>query len=380
MATAVPVSRAQVLAHRAAASGLHRGSGRWSNAGDVDALAPLDLGVQDTPPGSAVLALTARLGAPPPDGDAGLALAWTTRGAPHLHRPADLPALARALWPLSDADATARYGTGVIRDGASLGLAACAAAALAVHQVVREPVPKGEVSRAVSDRVPAALTHDCGPCGARHISGALFQLVGLPAGVRLQRDGRTLLLAPVEDWPVPVPPEPDPGRAAGLVSTYLRLLGPATPADAAAFVGTKVTPLRPAWPDGLVEVDVEGRRAWLPAGSLDALRSAPPPPGVRLLPPSDPLLQARDRGLTVPDRARQKALWMAIAAPGAVLVRGEVAGVWRAKAAGRRLDVTVTPFEPLQPGLAEDLDAEARLVAAARGATEVRVVVAEESR
>jgi hypothetical protein len=248
-----------------------------------------------------------------------------------------------------------------------------------MHEVVREPMPKGEVSRAVSDRVPDALTYDCGPCGARHTSGALFQLVGLPAGMRLQRDGRALLLAPIADWPVPVPPEPDPASAAGLVTTYLRLLGPATPADAAAFLGTKVTPLRPVWPPDLVEVDVEGHPAWLPTDSFDALRTAPPPPGVRLLPPSDPLLQARDRALTVPDRARQKPLWPAIAAPGAVLVRGEIGGVWRAKAPGKRLAVTVTLFEPLDPGLADDLDAEARLVAAARGATDIRVVVADES-
>ncbi|MDP9406715.1 MAG: hypothetical protein M3P95_02175, partial [Actinomycetota bacterium] len=112
VAASVSVSRQAVLAFRAAANGLHR------DGTDAATLA-LDLGVQDTPPGSAGLALAARLGAAPDT--EGLALAWSARGAPRLHRPGDLPALAAALWPLSDADATARYATGVIPDGGRLG-------------------------------------------------------------------------------------------------------------------------------------------------------------------------------------------------------------------------------------------------------------------
>ncbi len=121
-------------------------------------------------------------------------------------------------------------------------------------------------------------------------------------------------------------------------------------------------------------MDVDGRRAWLPPESVDALLGAPPPPAVRLLPPSDPFLQARDRDLLLPDRARRQALWTAIAAPGALLVRGEVGGTWRARAAGRRLDVTVTPFEPLDPALAGNLVEEAHLVARVRGLAEARLL------
>lgn len=165
--TALAVSRENALAYRIASQQLHRVDA------DPSALAVLDLGVQDSAHGSALLALAARTSRPVED--PALILLWTVRGAAHLHRAADLPRLTTALWPLDDADATGRINTTPIRAGARLGLAAFVQAARAFRDVVRGPMPKGEVSTAVSARVDRSLTYDCGPCGARHISGALFQ-------------------------------------------------------------------------------------------------------------------------------------------------------------------------------------------------------------
>ncbi|MGC5020560.1 DNA glycosylase AlkZ-like family protein [Micromonospora sp. DT47] len=367
------VDRGRVLAHRAVAQQLHR-PGRPRPAG----LAVLDLGVQDTPYGSARQALAAR-GVTDLDDDR-LELVWSTRGAPHLHRRAELPALAAALWPLSDADATRRL-PGQIRDGAKLGLAAFRAAAAAFREVVTAPMARGEVSRAVSDRIPDELNYECRACAARHVSGALFQQAGLAGGVRLEVAGRAARLAPLA--PRPAPPEraaprpAPPERAAGtdaLVLAYLRLLGPATPGDVAGFLGTSVTELRAIWPtDQLTEVRVDGRRAWLPTDRLDALRGAAPVDGVRL-PPGDPFLQARDRDVLVPEKAHQAQLWRMIGNPGVVLADGEVAGTWRAKQAAKgRLDLTVTPFTKLPKRVTHEVEAEAETVRAARRASEVTV-------
>lgn len=92
---------------------------------------------------------------------------------------------------------------------------------------------------------------------------------------------------------------------------------------------------------------------------------------MRLLPPSDPLLQGRDRDLLVPDRAHQKALWRALQSPGALLVNGEITGTWRAKLAGkRRLDVEVRPFSSLAPADRAKIGEQAQRVAAVRGVAE----------
>ncbi|HEX2314260.1 MAG TPA: crosslink repair DNA glycosylase YcaQ family protein [Thermomonospora sp.] len=361
----IEVDRARVMAYRVAAHELDRDA-----AGEP---AVLDVGVQDTPAGTAVVALAARGWTVPDDGS--LVLTWSVRGAPHLHRRADLTAVAEALWPLGDADATTRITSTRMKEGAALGVAAFRAAAEAMREVVTAPLPKGEVSRAVSDRVPPELTYWCEACGAQHISGALFQQVGVAAGTRLVPGGRGTTLAPVDGWPGV------PREAAGtdrLLAAYLRLQGPAAPADLAGFLGTTVTAVRPAVPDGLAEVRVDGRPRLLPADRVEALRSAAPPRGVRLLPASDPFLQTRDRDLLVPDRARHKAIWRPLGSPGVLLADGEIRATWRARTAGRgRLDVTVTPFEPLAAPARAETERRAARLAAARGAADVRVVWAD---
>lgn len=359
------VDRARVLAYRIDAQQLARVDRRPAE------LAVLDLGVQDTPYGSARLALAARTTAALDDDS--IALVWAARGAPHLHRRSDLPALAAALWPLSDADAGRRIASTQVKGAAALGLKAFHAAAVAFRAVVRTPLPRGEVSTEVSARVPAPLTYACRTCQATHISGALFQQAGLAGGVQLQLAGSTTRLAPIADWPAV--PEHAVGTSA-LVRTYLRLLGPATPAEAAKFLGTSQADVRQVWPDDLVAVRVDGRPAWLPPEQLPRLRDAPAPRLVRLLPPGDPYLQARDRDLLVPEPSRHAQVWRAIGNPGVLLVDGEVLGTWRARLAGRtRLDVSVTRFAPLPDRIRSAIDDEAGRLAAARGAADVRVTV-----
>ncbi|MBM2619060.1 AlkZ family DNA glycosylase [Actinoplanes sp. LDG1-06] len=353
------------MAYRVAALGL----AERSSARPAD-LPALDLGVQEYTPGSVQVALAARTDAELADDR--LVMVWAARGAPHLHRRADLPALVKQLWPISEADASARIKSGQIPDGMKLGIEAFRVTAEAFREVVREPMPRGEVSTEVSKRVPKSLTYDCRSCQARHIAGNVWQHSGLAGGVEVQSRGRDAMLGPLPD----APPLPTGNEGIDeLILTYLRFLGPAGPLEMGKYLGSSTAEMKSVWPeDRLTQVTVEGRKAWLPTASLDDLKSASPPSGVRFVPPMDQLLQSRDRDILVPDRDRQKEVWRILGNPGALLIDGEIAGVWRAKMTGKkRVDLTVTTFGALPAAKRKQIEKESAEVARAREVSEATV-------
>ena len=76
----------------------------------------------------------------------------------------------------------------------------------------------------------------------------------------------------------------------------------------------------------------------------------------------------------VPDKARQKEVWKILGNPGVLLADGEIAGVWRSKASGKkRLDFTLTPFDTVRPAVRKAAEDEASRVAATREFPEHRV-------
>jgi hypothetical protein len=113
-------------------------------------------------------------------------------------------------------------------------------------------------------------------------------------------------------------------------------------------------------------VAVDGQRRRLLAADADRL-GAPPPAVTRLLGPFDLFLQARDRETLVGDPARRKALWPTLGRPGAVLVDGEIAGLWRPRKAGASLTVTVEPWTPFSPAVRDAVGEQAERLAAFRG-------------
>jgi hypothetical protein len=362
----VKAGREAVLAYRIAAQGLLR------DATSPQALAILGLGVQNTPPGSARLACAVRLPSTPAD-FAGLHIAWTYRLSPHLCHEADLPTVAAALWPSTEADAVTRLNWPSARL-AGTGMSATQVieqATDAMVEMLTEPMTKGAASAAVTELVPESLTMWCKACKSTHIYDSLFRLAGGLAGAWLDTDANPTLLTPLPGWSRPVF---DQAARTNLVRAYLRFLGPATPAEVADFLGVNKAELTAHWPEDLVEVDVDGTRGWFLPKELDALRDPPEPPRVRLLPPGDLYLQTRNRSMIVPDVKAQKVMWRVLGNPGAVLVDGEIVAAWRAKATGkRRLDIQLEPFAELPPDIGAELDGEARLIAAARGIADATV-------
>lgn len=373
MAPGMEFTRSQVIAYRVAVQGMHR------EASSAAALAVLDIGVQDSGTGGALLALDARLRNPPKPGligpDKPLALVWSLRGAPYVHRRRDLDMLAAALWPLSEADARGRLnetGPSIARAGIP-ALEQYALAVEAMRAVVRKPMGKGAASTAVTKRIPAPMHRNCRVCKAHHISDSAMRPASLGAGLELEPDTAPPVLLPRPK--ARAADGPDPKSTRKLITAYLRLLGPASSADVAGYLDARRADIDEIWPEAtLVQVAVDGRTTWLPEDELDQIRRAPAPDIVRLLGPFDPYLQARDRDLIVPDRAMHKPLWPVLGRPGVVFADGEVVGSWRPKASGTKLTITVEEFVPVPPKLRARIEAEAERVAAVRGATDVTVL------
>ena len=360
------VDRRQVLAYRIARHGLHR------TEPDASALAVFDLGLQDSQRDTALLALAARL-----DGDVGpeslagddrLVLAWSLRGAPHFHRLADIPEVTKALVPLDETDALARmlWQQKELRETGMAATDVLFDTARAIRTAVTKPMTKGAVSTAITQALPPSFSRWCRGCDATHIYEQLMRVATLHAGVRLESDARIATLAPLEKRGR-IRTKPDPAAATTVVERYLRLNGPATQGDAAGFAGTAKSVVTRTWPDDLAEVRVEGRKAFLPEDCLPELENPPEPDLVRLLPPLDPFTQARDKAVLVPDKARQKEVWRILGNPGVLIADGDITGIWRTKGSGKKLEFTITAFDPLRPAAREAAEAEAARVATARG-------------
>ena len=347
------LTRADVLAFRVRAQQLDR------TAGTLADTAVLDLGVQDISADAGRWALALRgLG----DVDAAdLALVWTLRGAPHLYRRGDLPGVAVATAPFSDADAAKRvFDAAKPLTAAGIPvLAALDTIASQMRAIVTAPTVKGEMSRQLSQRVDEPYLRFCRPCNAVHLYEQPFRLAALRAGLELQPETSPPVLQPIPDFaPAPTVPE-----HLDVVRGYLRLHGPATPQQVAGYLDAPVADVRSRWPDDAVEVSVEGGRRWALAADVDRL-GAGPVRTTRLLGPFDPYLQTRDRSLLLPDPRHATDVWRALGRPGGVLVDGEIVGTWRPRKTGNRLSVQVELWRGVPVGALTD---EAERLAAVRG-------------
>jgi hypothetical protein len=304
-------------------------------------------------------------------------LAWSLRGSPHLHRRQDLRRIAAALWPADDADAAARLSGDAARlqaEGAD-PMQAYRSVSDAMRAVITAPMVKGAASAAVTAAIPAGYSGFCRGCGSVHVRELLFRLAALPAAIGALKDSRPIVLAPLASSF----PRPDRQQGLGeLVAAYYRAYGVGRPSDVATHLGTSAAGVKPELPDDLVAVTVDGSRSQARAGLLDELLAADLSAAagvIRLIPPSDPLLQPRDRAvLTNGDREQQRALWPTLGPPGAVLAGDGVAGVWRTRLAGKALTVTITAWRRLTTDEQDGLAGEAQIVGSVRGAARTNLV------
>lgn len=365
------ITRAQVIAFRWHVQQLDRPAGVASSPTDCDIL---DLGIQNTGPDGAAWALHLR--GTPADTVRDLALAWTLRAAPHCYRRADLPAIAAATAPLSDADAAKRIfdANRPLKAAGIPTLDALRAVAGEMRDIVREPTVKGEMSAALTERMGEPYLRFCRPCDATHLYEMPFRLAALHAGLELRPNTSPPILERIPGWEfapyttAPVDARFDPIRG------YLRFFGPATRKAVAAYLDAPVKDVTAHWPADTTDVLVDGEPAGVLTCDVDALLDPPADASVHLLGPFDPYLQLKDRELLVPDEASRKDLWRTLGRPGAVAVGGEIAGSWRPRTSGRKLTVEVNPWQPWTPALRDAVARQAQGLAEFRGVTLAGVV------
>jgi len=364
----VRVDADQVLAFRLARSGLAvRGA---SGVADAAACPASDF-VRD----AALLALAARAEGVSREAyhravEAGdLVVAHVVRGAIHALAPDDHALYGRALIARDDAELGAQLGRQVQRLAAEKGFSPSEAleeVATATTDALAggRRLDRNELHEELRGRVRADLMPWCRGCRSHHVAPMLWRYATVAAGVRLDAERRYR-----RGRPGPAP------AASEAVRRFLGFYGPARPGDFAEWAGLARPHAQRLWDEAagdLAEVRVGTRREWVGREDLAALGSPPAARGVRLIPPGDPYLQKPNRPLLAPDRELRSRLFRPVASPGAVLVDGRLAGLWRVKATGRTAQVTVEGLGRLpRAGLEEEVER----VAALRGAAQAALVL-----
>lgn len=383
---AVTATRRQVLAFRLRRQHLVRRLGAASMA---DATAAC--GVRNSPPGSAQVALLARVNGVSEDrvsaalADRRLVEVYGPRMVPALVRPQDVAVFTVGGFGTDDESLREALGRNAASQLAAAGIGPTDALTRVVEAAQAELAGgargKGELSAAMTARLPESMSLWCARCGSRHVFEELFRLPAV-AGIYCiaPRSGREVCYVRVDEWlGEEVPPVGSAGaRDAGreLLRRFLRCYGPATPGDFADWTRIGTSDARQRFTelaDDLQEVSWDGDTGSVLRDDIDELRDARPPSGLRLLPPSDPYLLARDRATLVPDASNRKVVWPSLGAPGTLLVDGEIVGIWRSQKKGALLSVQISYFDRPIARAAALIEQEALLLAEMRGCRTVEM-------
>lgn len=387
------VSTDDVIAFRL---GAHHLAERLGENGLLDAAGRC--GVQNSPPGSALLALHARVRgltqeqmADAVAEDKSLLQTWCMRGSPFYFPTADAPVFTTGVLPPTE-QAMRHLLPGVQPALARLDLSLIEAVALAGaeigHVLAGRRLAIDELGAELAQRIAGQLPkrrrdlwEAAGPYAPDQPLGEgvvhfCLRILTLQRVVCFApRAGNTAPFVLVDEWLGHPIPEVDPKSArAELLRRYLRCYGPSTRGDFAAWIGIRASDAEPWWSlveDELTQVEFGGP-SWILTGDLAALRSAPKTTAVRLLPPRDPYTQMRDRD-TIVDRKYHRDVWKTVGDPGTILVDGKIAGTWRPRKRGRKLTIAIKMFDPLPERDKRPLQDEAEQIALLRGASTVDV-------
>lgn len=387
------VSKDDVIAFRL---GAHHLTERLGEGGLSDAAGRC--GIQNSPPGSALLALHARVQnltqkrvSDAVAEEKSLLQTWCMRGSPFYFPVSDAPVFTTGVLPPTE-EAMRHLVPGVEQALGKLGMSLSETVALAGAEVSGVLSGRRLAIKDLGERTAARIALKLPPRerriweadgpyapgqplgeGVIHFCVRILTLQGLVCFA--PRAGNKAPFVLVDEWLGHPIPDIDPHIArAELLRRYLRCYGPSTRAAFASWAGIQDGDTDPWWrlvEDELTQVEFGGTH-WILSHDLDALRSTPMPKGVRLLPPHDPYTQVGDRE-TIVDKKYHREVWRTIGDPGTVLAEGKITGTWRPRKSGRKLAITIKTFDSLPDRIRKSLEAEADHLAPLRGAATVDV-------
>ncbi|MEV4422251.1 crosslink repair DNA glycosylase YcaQ family protein [Patulibacter sp. NPDC049589] len=335
------VAPAQALAFRVAGHHLHE------RTDPLTAVAAC--GLQEYPPGHAAVALHARAGDVPDDDPVWSELMTVNamRGSPYVVPRADVAIFTTALVPEEDEDLRGLIGSAPAKEvedaGYAVGEALDLVATAAREGLADGPLDRDAFHQALRERLPEGLLPWCRGCKSHHVRPGIWRALG-PLGVTEMPEKAVWALAghgaPAGAGDAVGLPE----ARAELVRRFLRAYGPGTHSQLASWAQTSpayAKRLFTAVQDELAAVRLDGAKRFVLAADLDRLLDPPAARGVRLLHGYDPYVAQPDRATLVPDPALRKALFPAVGRPGIVLHDGRLAGLWRARKKGRRLELAM---------------------------------------
>ncbi|MEJ2857273.1 MULTISPECIES: DNA glycosylase AlkZ-like family protein [unclassified Saccharothrix] len=349
------MTAARVLAHRAAVQGLHDGD-----------LGVLALGVVDSPPntGAAALAVRARHrldrfpgGVREPAelwAEEALVRVLSLRGAPHLHRRADVPGLRRALRPRTVKQLQAWCGGMPAPELSDVDLVV----ELMRREFPGETATKGELSGAISPLLPQRATPYCPSCKTEHVIEGLFRIGTLLAGIELELRGAKLVFRA---------PGPNDEGDSTLLRDYARYVGPFAKADVEKWLGAGP---QADWPEAR-PVTVEGKKLLLHG---DLVEGDEPPAGLLLF-PRDPYLLGPRWLVAEPEVAKR--VWRPVGSPGALVTHGRVTGAWRYAFSGRTMIFRVEGWSAVRGAARKAIKDQADVLAGVWGADVLEATVVE---
>ena len=388
----VKVTRDEVIAFRLEAQNLNR---RLDEESLVAATGVC--GMQNSPPGSALLALNARVSGVAREAvntaisdDKSLLQSWCMRGAPFYFPTTDLSIFTTGVLPPTE-DGRRHFVLGVEASLDKLGMSLAEVVdrtrdtigpVLSGRRLTVNDLGK-EIAEQIAQELPTNKRAGWGregpyakgqPLGEGVVHFCLRILTLQKVICLAPREGNKAPFVLLDEWLDDVPEMAPEDARAELLRRYLHAYGPSARGDFASWLGMRSREGEAWWDlleDEITEVDF-GRRTWVLTEDLDALQSPPTPTGVRLLPPRDPYIQGRDRE-TLIDKQFHRDVFKTVGEPGTVLVDGRIVGTWRARKKGKNLSMSVTTFDPLSAHAKKAVQAETEKVASLRGAAAVDV-------